>query len=222
MHGNIYPPDEVPHALANFFRTDNLTALRELALRFLADETEEQLLEYLRRPAEGLLWETHERILVGVTAAPGTDAIVRRASRMAARIKATSTSFTSPPASGPTTPSDQLVALRQLATDVGAAWTELGTTTPPTPSSSSPSTTGHPDRGRLERPQPLAGADGWGLDRPEDLAPGPREADRRAHHRPAGCRLELAGGDEEAAAHNYGVEPGAGFTFAGASARRPA
>ena len=88
LHGNIYPPEKVPQALTNFFREDNLMALRELALRFLADETEEELLEHLKERQAGVLWETSERILVGVTAAPGTDAIVRRASRMASRIKA--------------------------------------------------------------------------------------------------------------------------------------
>ena len=35
LHGNIYPKEKVPQALAHFFRTDNLIALRELALRFL-------------------------------------------------------------------------------------------------------------------------------------------------------------------------------------------
>ena len=49
LHGNIYPKERVARALSNFFRTDNLTALRELALRFLADETDEDLLEHLRR-----------------------------------------------------------------------------------------------------------------------------------------------------------------------------
>jgi hypothetical protein len=88
LHGNIYPPEKVPQALTHFFREDNLMALRELALRFLADETEEELLEHLKAHQTGVLWETSERILVGVTAAPGTDAIVRRASRMASRIKA--------------------------------------------------------------------------------------------------------------------------------------
>ena len=39
LHGNIYPKEKVPQALTHFFRTDNLIALRELALRFLADET---------------------------------------------------------------------------------------------------------------------------------------------------------------------------------------
>jgi two-component system sensor histidine kinase KdpD len=86
LHGNIYPPEKVPKALTNFFREDNLMALRELALRFLADETEEELLEHLKDRQTSILWETSERILVGVTGAPGTDAIVRRASRMASRI----------------------------------------------------------------------------------------------------------------------------------------
>src|ERR1700756_3866120 len=78
LHGNIYPPEKVPQALTHFFRADNLTALRELALRFLADETEEELLEHLRRHQASGQWETTERILVGVTGAPGTDAILRR------------------------------------------------------------------------------------------------------------------------------------------------
>ncbi len=66
LHGNIYPAAKVPQALANFFRTDNLIALRELALRFLADETEEELLEHLARYQTEVLWETSERILVAV------------------------------------------------------------------------------------------------------------------------------------------------------------
>src|SRR5271166_3706493 len=87
VHGNIYAPERVPDALAHYFRLDNLTALRELALRYLADETEEQLWEYLRHQRKDVVWDTHERILVGVTTAPGTDAIIRRASRMANRVK---------------------------------------------------------------------------------------------------------------------------------------
>ena len=126
VHGNIYPPERVPQALAHYFRTDNLTALRELALRFLADETEEQLLEYLRHQRKGVVWETHERILVGVTTAPGTDAIVRRASRMASRIKA-DLQVVHVVATGPGRrfPDDQLIALRQIAADVGAEWNEV-------------------------------------------------------------------------------------------------
>ncbi|MGD0393529.1 MAG: universal stress protein [Acidimicrobiales bacterium] len=126
LHGNIYPPEKVPQALSHYFRTENLTALRELALRFLADETEEQLLEYLRHQRKDVVWETHERILVGVTTAPGTDAIVRRASRMASRIKADlQVLHVLAPKRAGRFPDDQLVTLRQVTADVGAEWDEV-------------------------------------------------------------------------------------------------
>jgi two-component system sensor histidine kinase KdpD len=126
LHGNIYPKAKVPQALTHFFRTDNLIALRELALRFLADETEEDLLEHLRRHQTQVLWETSERILVAVTAAPGTDAIVRRASRMAARIKAELHVLHVVGGDGHHTAHDeQLAVLRQLSVDVGAHWNEI-------------------------------------------------------------------------------------------------
>src|SRR5260221_14677070 len=83
-HGNIYPAEQVPQALTRFFRADNLTALRDLALRFLAGETGEAL---PGRPARAP-WETTERIMAGVTATPGAEAVVRRAARIAARSKA--------------------------------------------------------------------------------------------------------------------------------------
>jgi two-component system, OmpR family, sensor histidine kinase KdpD len=126
FHGNIYPVERVPQALTNYFRTDNLTALRELALRFLADESDEQLLEYLRRRQSDSVWDTHERILVGITAAPGTDAIVRRAARMATRIKAELQVLHVMGGREPRSfPNDRLISLRELAADVGAEWNEV-------------------------------------------------------------------------------------------------
>jgi two-component system sensor histidine kinase KdpD len=89
LHGNIYPEIKVPAALNGFFRAENLVALRELSLRFVADETEEELLEYLRtRGAGGEVWDTTERIMVAVTGAPGNGSVIRRAARIAARVKA--------------------------------------------------------------------------------------------------------------------------------------
>jgi len=89
LHGNIYPEHKVPSALNGFFRAENLVALRELSLRFVADETEEELMEFLRsKGAAGELWETTERIMVAVTGAPGNASVIRRAARIAARIKA--------------------------------------------------------------------------------------------------------------------------------------
>jgi two-component system sensor histidine kinase KdpD len=88
LHGNIYPEAKVPAALSGFFRAENLVALRELSLRFVADGAEEELLEYLRsRGSNGELWETTERIMVAVTGAPGNASVVRRAARIASRLK---------------------------------------------------------------------------------------------------------------------------------------
>src|SRR6204780_999113 len=87
LHGNIYPKVKIAQALTHFFRTDNLIALRELALRFVADESDEELLEHLRRHQAQVLWETCERVMVAVTAAPGNDVLMRRAARIALRVK---------------------------------------------------------------------------------------------------------------------------------------
>jgi two-component system sensor histidine kinase KdpD len=126
VHGNIYSEETAREALAHYFRTDRLTALRELALRFLADETEEQLVGFLLSHQGGPVWETHERILVGVTTAPGTDVIVRRAARMAQRIKADlEVLHVRVGRDAGRFPDDQLIALRQSVADVGAEWNEI-------------------------------------------------------------------------------------------------
>jgi two-component system sensor histidine kinase KdpD len=126
LHGNIYPPEKVPQALTHFFRTDNLIALRELALRFLADETEEELLEHLRRHRASVLWETTERIMVAITAAPGTDALMRRAARIANRVKG-ELDVVHVVAGDSTRPGETqaIDGLRELARDVGARWHEV-------------------------------------------------------------------------------------------------
>ena len=126
LHGNIYPREKVPQALTHFFRTDNLIALRELALRFVADESDEELLEHLRRHQPQILWETAERIMAAITAKPGTDVLLRRAARIASRVKGeldvvhVIVGDTSPPADG--RPIDEL---RTLAADLGARWHEI-------------------------------------------------------------------------------------------------
>jgi two-component system, OmpR family, sensor histidine kinase KdpD len=126
VHGNIYPKERVPQALSHFFRTDNLIALRELALRFLADETDEELLEHLRRHESRVVWETCERIMVAVSPAPGNDGLLRRAARIASRFKAEldvvhvltgDASLRSHRA--------EIARLRELAEDVGARWHEI-------------------------------------------------------------------------------------------------
>jgi two-component system, OmpR family, sensor histidine kinase KdpD len=125
LHGNIYPKERVTRALSNFFRTDNLTALREMALRFLADETDEDLLEHLRRHESDVVWETCERVMVAASPAPGTDTLVRRAARMASRLKG-DLDVVYVTSGDATRPGDRrsVEKLRQLAADVGARWHE--------------------------------------------------------------------------------------------------
>jgi two-component system sensor histidine kinase KdpD len=129
LHGNIYPKERASRALANFFRTDNLIALRELALRFLADETDEELLEHLRRHESNVVWETCERIMVAVTTVPGTDGLLRRAARMATRLKGELdvVHVAASDATATTRPGDHrsVEKLRQLTADVGARWHEI-------------------------------------------------------------------------------------------------
>ncbi len=87
LHGNIYPADKVQTALDNFFSTQNLTALRELALRYVADETDEDLISFLRRQNKRV-FETRERFLVGLSLSSDTSRVLHRAARMALRSKA--------------------------------------------------------------------------------------------------------------------------------------
>lgn len=84
-HGNVYPPEKVDAALSNYFRQGNLTALRELALLWLADRVEEGLQRYREQHGITGTWETRERIVVALTGGPEGEALIRRAARIAAR-----------------------------------------------------------------------------------------------------------------------------------------
>ena len=84
-HGNIYPPEKIDAALGNYFRPGNLTALRELALLWLADRVEEGMQRYREQHGITGVWETRERIVVALTGGPEGEALIRRAARIAAR-----------------------------------------------------------------------------------------------------------------------------------------
>jgi two-component system, OmpR family, sensor histidine kinase KdpD len=84
-HGNIYSPEKIDAALANYFRTPNLTALRELALLWLANRVEEGLRRYRDQHQISDTWETRERVVVALTGGPEGATLIRRAARIAAR-----------------------------------------------------------------------------------------------------------------------------------------
>ncbi|SOD61666.1 two-component system, OmpR family, sensor histidine kinase KdpD [Streptomyces zhaozhouensis] len=82
-HGNVYPPDRVDAALAHYFRPGNLTALRELALLWVADRVDEYLRRYRVEHGIRSTWQARERIVVGLTGGPEGRALIRRAARLA-------------------------------------------------------------------------------------------------------------------------------------------
>ncbi len=87
-HGNVYPSERIDAALSNYFRTGNLTALREIALLWLADQVDSALTKYRADKKITDTWEARERVVVAVTGGPESETLVRRASRIASKSSA--------------------------------------------------------------------------------------------------------------------------------------
>jgi two-component system sensor histidine kinase KdpD len=87
-HGNIYRPEKIDAALANYFRPANLTALRELALLWVADQVDVALRRYRSEQQVTNVWEIRERLVVAITGGPESETLMRRARRIAARVGA--------------------------------------------------------------------------------------------------------------------------------------
>lgn len=87
-HGNVYAAEKVDAALSNYFRRGNLTALRELALLWLADQVDAALAKYRADNRITDTWEARERVAVAVTGGPESETLVRRASRIASKSSA--------------------------------------------------------------------------------------------------------------------------------------
>ena len=84
-HGNIYRAEKIDAALTNYFRIGNLSALRELALLWLADKVDEGLQRYREAHDIHDTWEARERVVVALTGGPEGETLIRRAARIAAR-----------------------------------------------------------------------------------------------------------------------------------------
>ncbi|MGZ4747654.1 MAG: ATP-binding protein [Oryzihumus sp.] len=82
-HGNIYAAEKVDAALSNYFRVGNLSALRELALVWLADRVDEALERYRHDQGISETWPARERVVVALTGGPESDALLRRGARIA-------------------------------------------------------------------------------------------------------------------------------------------
>ena len=84
-HGNVYAAERVDAALTNYFRPGNLTALRELALLWLADQVDAALAKYRADNKITDMWEARERVVVAITGGPESETLLRRASRIASK-----------------------------------------------------------------------------------------------------------------------------------------
>ncbi|MET8574149.1 ATP-binding protein [Streptomyces sp. NPDC005012] len=82
-HGNVYPPDRIDAQVSHYFRLGNLTALRELALLWVADRVDEYLTRYRSEHRVSAVWGSRERIVVGLTGGPEGRTLIRRAARLA-------------------------------------------------------------------------------------------------------------------------------------------
>ena len=85
-HGNVYPPERIDAALADYFRPGTLGALRQLALLWVADRVDERLQDYLAAHDIAESWEIRERVVIAL-AGVGGGHVVRRAARIAGRVR---------------------------------------------------------------------------------------------------------------------------------------
>jgi two-component system, OmpR family, sensor histidine kinase KdpD len=132
--GKVYPAERVPAALNNFFKIENLAALRETALRQVAEDVEVKRLvrepaPAVRRDEEGLPAPLEagpqaiaERLLALATLAPHSERVVRRAWRSAQRLDAElDVLVVRPPGREPNAEDrERLEALRRLTSMLGA------------------------------------------------------------------------------------------------------
>ena len=126
--GKIYPPERVETALNHFFRIETLAALREIALRQVAEEVEAKRfgVEAVEAREDSVAADATqavgERLMALVEPYPGSQRLVRRAWRSAQRLgSALDLLWVNPPARSPTTEQETaLRALRQLASMLDA------------------------------------------------------------------------------------------------------
>ena len=86
--GDVYSPEKVERSLKNFFRRGNLIALRELALRQVAEQVDRSLESYMEAQDIRKNWGVRERMAVCVSANPAGQYLIARAARMARRMDA--------------------------------------------------------------------------------------------------------------------------------------
>lgn len=123
-HGNVYRAEQIDASLASYFRVGNLTALRELALLWLADLVDDDLAAYRRDHAIDAPWPTRERIVVAVTGGAESDTLLRRGARIAQRAAGSELLAVHVLATDglPSAPPDRIAAQRRLVESLGGTF----------------------------------------------------------------------------------------------------
>lgn len=126
--GNVYARDLVDAAMANYFRLGNLTALRELALLWLADRVEEGVAKYRESHGIEASWPTRERVVVGLSGGAEGEFLLRRAARILSRVSGGELMAVHIPRSDGVAGSVPLAleGQRQLVTDLGGSYHSVG------------------------------------------------------------------------------------------------
>jgi two-component system sensor histidine kinase KdpD len=86
--GDVYSPEKVERSLKNFFRRGNLIALRELALRQVAEQVDRSLESYMEAEDIRKNWAVRERMAVCISSSPSGQHLIARGARMARRMDA--------------------------------------------------------------------------------------------------------------------------------------
>ena len=119
--GQIYAPERAQQALDNFFRTGNLTALRELALRRVAAGVDAKLGSYMATHAIAAPWHATDRVMVCIDHRPVAETLIRHAWRLVRGLKADFLVVTVQTPEGQTAARQAALApVLELAEDLGA------------------------------------------------------------------------------------------------------
>jgi two-component system sensor histidine kinase KdpD len=127
VEGELYGRSSLGAQQARSLQVEQLAAQRELALRWMADsadaaQRDRRREESGRRDRAG--WDTNERVMVAVTAAPGSDAVIRRASRLAQRSNGRLIGVHVVPSGDALRAAEVLTARRRLVEDLGGLYVE--------------------------------------------------------------------------------------------------
>ena len=126
--GKVYPQEVAQRALANFFSAGNITALRELALRRAAERVDQAMRAHMAEHGIAGPWEASERVLACLDGTPASLAVVRRAKRLADRLRAPweAINVATPESERAPRPArDALLEAFRLAEELGAATRSL-------------------------------------------------------------------------------------------------